>query len=100
MQLVSKLEQQSGNSDGSCRVARQILDFFELHVGDYRMNQVLIKPGAHHKVVWENMVGKGSSMFLRTMERDMTLLPALQVINISRNTDVVLKAFQQTIHEK
>ena len=41
MQLVAKLEQQSGNSDGVCRVARQILDFFELHVGDYRMNQVL-----------------------------------------------------------
>ena len=41
MQLVSKLEQQSGSSDGSCRVASQILDFFELHVGDYRMNQVL-----------------------------------------------------------
>ena len=41
MQLVAKLEQQSGSSDGSCRVARQILDFFELHVGDYRMNQVL-----------------------------------------------------------
>ena len=40
MQLVAKLEQQSGNSDGVCRVARQILDFFELHVGDYRMNQV------------------------------------------------------------
>ena len=40
MQLVGKLEQQSGNSDGVCRVARQILDFFELHVGDYRMSQV------------------------------------------------------------
>ena len=40
MQLVGKLEQQSGNSDGSCRVAKQILDFFELHVGDYRMSQV------------------------------------------------------------
>ena len=40
MQLVGKLEQQSGNSDGVCRVARQILDFFEIHVGDYRMSQV------------------------------------------------------------
>ena len=40
MQLVAKLEQQSGNSDGVCRVARQILDFFELHIGNYRMNQV------------------------------------------------------------
>ena len=36
---MSKLEQ-STDVDASCRLSRQILDFFELHVTDYRTNQV------------------------------------------------------------
>ena len=39
IQLVSKLEQ-STDVDASCRLSRQILDFLELHVTDYRTNQV------------------------------------------------------------
>lgn len=39
IQLVSKLEH-STDVDASCRLSRQILDFLELHVTDYRTNQV------------------------------------------------------------
>ena len=39
IQLVSKLEQ-STDVDASCRLSRQIFDFLELHVNDYRTNQV------------------------------------------------------------
>ena len=40
MQLLSKLES-SRDFDGSCRLAQQILEFFELHSGDYRLNQLV-----------------------------------------------------------
>jgi len=39
MQLMSRLEQ-SRDLDTSHRIIRQILDFLELHTGDYRLNQV------------------------------------------------------------
>ena len=39
MQIVSRLDH-SQDMDSSCRVAKQILDFLELHTGDYRLNQV------------------------------------------------------------
>lgn len=39
MQLVTRLDQ-CRDLDGSCRLARQILEFLELHSGDYRLNQV------------------------------------------------------------
>ena len=54
MQLVGRLEQQSGNIDGSCRVAKQILDFFELHVGDYKMNQVQNSTSLHIRCTCTN----------------------------------------------
>ena len=56
-------------------------------------------PDAPHNVC---IVGKGSSVCVRVgrgADRD-TINALLQVINISRNTDVILKAFQQAIHEK
>ena len=39
MQIVSRLAH-SQDVDSSCRVAKQILDFLELHTGDYHLNQV------------------------------------------------------------
>lgn len=39
MQIVVKLDQ-SQDAHASYRIAKQILDFLELHAGDYRMNQV------------------------------------------------------------
>lgn len=39
MQIVSRLDH-SQDVDSSCRIAKQFLDFLELHTGDYRLNQV------------------------------------------------------------
>ncbi len=39
MQIVSKLDH-CQDVDSRCRVAKQLLDFLELHTGDYRLNQV------------------------------------------------------------
>ena len=41
IQIVSRLDQ-SRDIDGSCRITKQILDFLELHTGDYRLNQVCV----------------------------------------------------------
>ncbi len=40
MQLLSRLES-SSDYDGSCRLAQQIVEFFELHSGDYRLSQLV-----------------------------------------------------------
>ncbi len=40
MQLLSRLES-SSDYDGSCRLAQQIVEFFELHAGDYRLSQLV-----------------------------------------------------------
>lgn len=40
MQMLSRLEV-STDFDRSCRIAQQLVDFFELHSGDYRLNQLI-----------------------------------------------------------
>ena len=101
-------------------MARQILDFFEIHVGDYRLSQVHVHIVGRLSV-WcvcggegwrEGRRGEGGrrrERERREREREReegrgrdelrTIIP-LQVMTINRNIDVILKAFQQAIHDK
>ena len=44
MQIVSKLDH-TQDVESRCRVAKMLLEFLELHTGDYRLNQVSLVVG-------------------------------------------------------